>query len=271
MKEAKILGELLPSHPDLIPIIEAIRNKYGLEEVPLDGDPIEEIFLHDKPVALKGFRQDIKKHLLRKMDFLSPDFVLQYKLSKFIVEIKEIKGVSILPKSWKEQIQNLVNSIKNFFKPLYQILDANVDAVVDMLYIYILTGETREAPSDWFGKVITMKNSSGNAIIIAMASQAADPEFIVKEFQAEYKKTFGEYRPKVTKTLADTSYYLQLRMRRKPWNFIVEEYIRIEKPKLPKRRTSQKYIDAVYAIEQKLKKRIQRTKKILEVILEDKK
>jgi hypothetical protein len=41
MKEAQFLGSLLPSHPNLIPIIQAIREKYNLPEISPDDDPIQ--------------------------------------------------------------------------------------------------------------------------------------------------------------------------------------------------------------------------------------
>lgn len=271
MKEATILGDLLPSHPDLVPIIEAIRAKYGLVEVPLDGDPIEEIFLNDEPVRFEEFRNDIKAHLLENLDFLPPDFIKQYKASKSLAELKTVKNTALLPKYWKEQIKAIVDLMKNFTKPIYQLLDAHIDSIADMLYVYILTGETREAPSDWFGKVATIKNPSGDAIVFAMASQAADPEVVVNEFRAEYRKNFGEYRPKITKTAVDTAYYLQLKKNNKPWNYIVEQYILLSGFDLPKDRTSKRYGETYRMYEQRLKKRMQRTEKILDVILGDKK
>lgn len=47
MKEAKILGELLPSHPDLLPIVNSVREKYRLKPVCPDDEPIEEIYLEE--------------------------------------------------------------------------------------------------------------------------------------------------------------------------------------------------------------------------------
>ena len=41
MKESQLLGTLLPSQPDLIPIIQAIREKYNLSEINPDDDPIQ--------------------------------------------------------------------------------------------------------------------------------------------------------------------------------------------------------------------------------------
>ena len=37
MKESQLLGTLLPSLPDFIPIIQAIREKYNLPEISPDG------------------------------------------------------------------------------------------------------------------------------------------------------------------------------------------------------------------------------------------
>lgn len=52
MQENKLLGTLLPSHPDLIPIIREVRQKYKLPEISLDAEPIEEIYLEDEIIPL---------------------------------------------------------------------------------------------------------------------------------------------------------------------------------------------------------------------------
>jgi hypothetical protein len=38
MNEAELLGELFPSHPDIIPIIQNIREKYEIPEVSPEDD-----------------------------------------------------------------------------------------------------------------------------------------------------------------------------------------------------------------------------------------
>jgi hypothetical protein len=38
MKETKLLGKLLPSHPDILPILVEIREKYHIPEIsPIDN------------------------------------------------------------------------------------------------------------------------------------------------------------------------------------------------------------------------------------------
>jgi hypothetical protein len=269
-KEAQILGDLLPSHPDILPIIEAIREKYNLPEITDPEDSIQEVFLNDEPVTFEEFRREIKSRLLENLDFLPPDIVKQYKASKSISEMGELQDIALLPNSWKSQIEAFVNLLKGITKPIYQLLDAQLDNIVNMIYVYLLTGETLDAPSDWFSKVATIE-SSENKIIFAMASQASDPEAVVAQFRAEYKKAFGAYRPKITKTAVTTAYYLQLRKAKKPWNFIVEEYIKRSNVYMPKDRSSKRYAEVWRKNAQLLKKRMQRTEKILDELVRDKK
>lgn len=57
-KESQLLGTLMPTHPDLFPIVQQMRTKYKLPEISPDDDPITEIFLNGEPVALEDFRRN---------------------------------------------------------------------------------------------------------------------------------------------------------------------------------------------------------------------
>jgi hypothetical protein len=82
MKETQLLGTLLPSHPDFIPILQAIREKYNLPEISPDDDPITEIYLGDESIPLEEFRQDIENRIQENITSLSPDTTKFYKSSK---------------------------------------------------------------------------------------------------------------------------------------------------------------------------------------------
>jgi hypothetical protein len=56
MKESKFLGTLLPSHPDLQPVIQHLGEKYLLREVFPDEEPITTIYLGDEFISLEDFR-----------------------------------------------------------------------------------------------------------------------------------------------------------------------------------------------------------------------
>ena len=56
MKQSELLGKLMPGHPDLLPIIENIREKYQLPEVIRIYDIMTEIIRHMiiSAIHLKG-------------------------------------------------------------------------------------------------------------------------------------------------------------------------------------------------------------------------
>ena len=245
MKESKFLGSLLPSHPDLIPIIDTIREKYRLPEVSPDDEPIREIYLDGNVIPLEEFRQEIETEIRKDLVFLSSDVAKMYTSSKAFInapDIQETKDIELLPENWQTPMIQLINGIKGFAKPIVQVFDLQINAVADMLYIFLLTGETQEVPNEWFGKVITI-TSMDEKIIFAAAGQMSNPDVIVQQFREEYKKTFGAYHPKITKTHTSTAYYLRLQKAGKPWKYIVEEYIRLNKLSLPRDQSSKRYFD----------------------------
>jgi hypothetical protein len=270
MKEPEFLGNLLPSSPDFLPIILAIRDKYKLPEISPDDDPIKEIYLGDEVIPLEEFHRDIENQIRENLGFMPPDTAKLYKSAKLITETKEISGFELLPSDLKSLFGSLILAMKNMMQPVVQILDNQIDYVVDMLYIFLLTGETEEAPNDWFGSVTTV-TMGGEPMILAMANEITNLDQFIQQIREAHKKSFGVNHPKITDKVVSTAYYLRLKREKKPWNYIVEEYIRRNVARIPKNRNSERYIYIRHTCEQKLKKRMQRTEKILELIIRDKK
>lgn len=52
MKESDLLGKLMPGHPDVLPIIENIREKYQIPEFRPEDEDITELLLTNQEVAL---------------------------------------------------------------------------------------------------------------------------------------------------------------------------------------------------------------------------
>lgn len=270
MKENEFLGTLLPSHPDLIPIIEAVREKYNLPEISPDDDPITEIYLGDDIIPLEEFRQEIKNRILENLAFMPPEIAKQYKSLKALIETQTLQEFELLSDELKSKMYLLLNAMKDIVKPSLSGLDAFIDNVVNMLYIYLLTGETEEAPSNWFSMVTTL-TMSGEPVVFAMANQAANLDLVIQQFREEHKKNFGTYRPKITKKVLNTAYYVQLKKAGKSFDTLFGEYVRQNKNKFPRDTSSKRYVDALRLQKQNLKKRIQRTEAILDVIFRDKK
>ena len=270
MRVSKFLGALLPTHPDFLPIIQELREKYQLAEISPDDDPIEEVCLGNEIIPLKEFRRDIENLVRENLGFMPPDTKKLYVSAKILSAMTEFKELEILTAETKIAMEAFIKFIKGMMQPIVQLLDVQIDSVVNMLYIYLLTGETEEAPSDWFGKVVTLP-ISGEPIIMAMANQVTNLDVLFEQIRKEHKNNFGANRPKITDTVVSTGYYMQLQRAKKPWSYIVEEFIKKEKVSLPRDRNSERYKYIRHKCEQALRKRLQRSEKILDIILVDKK
>lgn len=271
MKEAKFLGDLLPSHPDLVPIIEATREKYNLPEIGPDDDPIEEIYHGDEIISLEEFRREMRNRVLEILDVIFPEnFVKQYLSTQKAVKADYKKDLAIFPQELQLPMEGFFEQIKQSAQMIYQLLDAQIDSMANMLYIFLLTGETQSIPEDWFGKVVTAP-IAGEQTIIAIAGELTNLDLMFQQIRDIHKKTFGVQRVKFTNTIVGTAYYLQLKRNKKPWNFIVEEYIRRNKFSMPRDGNSARYSQIWNKHAQRLKKRLQRTETIMDVIIRDKK
>lgn len=270
MNEQKFFGALLASSPDFVPIIEAMREKYKLPEVSPQGEVIEEIYLEDRIVPLIEFHQEIKNRLRENLSFLPEKYIQQYNGAKLLSQSELPKELDLLPDEYKQAMESIFVFTQKIAKPIFQGLENMIDQVANMIYEYLLNGEMGEVPLDW-AMIVTNISNNDETLILVMANQLADPQEVIRKFRNEYNKAFGLHRPTVTITVANTGYYLQLQKLNTPWKRIVEEYIRLEDVIITKNTSSQKYRDTYRLCEQTLRKRMQRSKNILEIILEDKK
>jgi len=272
MKESQFLGTLLPSHPDLQPLIQHLREKYNLHEVFPDEEPITKIFLGDKEIPLPEFRQEIKSLVDELPDFMPPEIAKPLSAARNLVKPKSANKheFRFVPKKTRLALMDLFKAIRNLAEFLVDIFDQFNSNVADMLYIYILTGETQEVPQDWFSKVMT-GSAVGEPVVIAMASQVANQEAVIEQFRQELRKTFGAQHPKTTTITVSTAYFMHLQREHKKWDFILEEFIRLNHFPLPRDRNSKRYAETVQGYDRLLRKRIQRSESVLNVLLKDKK
>jgi hypothetical protein len=271
MKEQKFIGTLMPSHPDFQPIIQAMREKYKLHEPDPEGEPIREIYFGDDIIPLKDFHQEIRKLVDNTTCFLPEGLANVYLQTKDFVDkpIADNPELCSIPDNLKPSISALYVLAQSVIRPIIKIIDIHYGTITDMLYIYLLTGETEEIPADWISKVATV-SIFGEPMVMAIANQISDPEVTVQQFRAQYKKTFGKHLPKVTKASVSTAYYLRLHRLGKPWDEILYQFIRNNKFRLPRDKNSPRYFEVLRKYDQRLRKRIQRSETILEILVEDK-
>jgi len=60
MQETELISSLLPSHPDILPILQNIRDKYKIPEISPEDDGITEILLADGQIDWDAVRQEIE-------------------------------------------------------------------------------------------------------------------------------------------------------------------------------------------------------------------
>jgi len=270
VKESKLLGSLIPSHPDFAPIIQEIKEKYQLPEISPDDEPIKEIFLGDEIVSREDFLVEIKSMVEKNANHLPSNVASLYERSKkYLGKPLKTQGFEkYLPDDFKKSINDLYKVTQDIMGFLVKLLDGHFQNIAGMLYVYILTGETEEVPTDWISKVETI-TMNDEKMVLVLASQVANPDVVVQQFREQYKKTFGIYRPKLTNLGVSTAYYIRLKRLHKPWDYIVEEFIKRNNLSLPRDRSSVKYAKAYQTYESRLRKRMQRYEEIYDVLFRD--
>ncbi len=266
-EEAELLGALLPSSPDYAPIIQAVREKYNLPEISPDDDPITEVYLGDEIVPIEEFRQDIRNRILENLEkIMSKSFFEKYQSTKKIVDADYQSELAKYTDEQKLEIEPIFEYAKKSSQATFQILDIQIENIVNMICLYLFTGETQSAPDEWFSQVMATTNS-GESTIIALVGELTNLDLMFKEIRALHRKTFGPKRVKLTAKTAGAGYYMQLRRLGKKWDFIVEEYIKRNKFSLPSDKTSKRYNEILQKHSKTLRKRIERSEKILSLLV----
>lgn len=269
MKESELLGKLMPGHPDILPIIQKIREKYQIPEVRPEDD-IDEILLTRDDIDWEAVRQDIETQVQSVQLF-------EDQAATYIQGIRKLQTVSLdfpelenCPEEVKEQLKKLFSALINFFTPMLALIDERAyKPLTEMVFEYLLTGKTRDVPEDWFAKVFTM-TVLGNTSVVAMAGEAADPKVIAEQFKAEFTKTFGSNRPKITETYLDTAEYLAMKLQGNSYKRLVERYEEKYPDQFPKNKSSKSYRETIKKQTAMMKKRIQRLQDVLGTLGRDK-
>ncbi len=70
-----------------------------------------------------------------------------------------------------------------------QMLDSQTyKPLTEIIYEYLLTGKTSDAPKEWFGKVATV-NLLGKPAVIAIAAEGSNIKDLAEQFKGELHKS----------------------------------------------------------------------------------
>ena len=108
-------------------------------------------------------------------------------------------------------------------------------------------------------------------MILAMISEITNLDWMFQQIRALHKKTFGARQVKVTEKTASTAYYLQLLKRKKDKDFILDEFIRLNKLSMPKKKDTLRYAQVRNKYWQRLRKRMKKAETILNASVREKK
>lgn len=271
MSQSKLFTSLLPSHPDLLPILQEIREKYAIPEIGPEDEGIHELLLSDSDLNLEEIQKEIYQKVREIPDLFPAGFIniLQHYETrtedKFIVP-----GLDCLPEDSRIQVEAALQLMYQSLIPVMESISKYYDDLTLSIFEFLFTGEAREIPSDWLGeaKVISFM---GQPMVMAMAGEFSNPKEIMDKFRFEYTKTFGKDRPKFTDGQLNTAEYLAMKMAGKSIADIADIYIMRHPSQFPKDFRSKEYREAKRKLEERLKKRMQRLENDFYKLLGDKK
>jgi len=224
MREENFFGKLLPSHPDLLPSLQRIREKYNIPEIAPGDETLAEILGAENEIDLEAFRQDIETELRKIPELLPKGADIIYK----ILQDKEENNLNFpeldeLSEEIRANVNALMMLLVSIIEPYRFAIDGLFTTLADNLLDFLLTGEAQELPENWFQAAYTM-NMMGEPVVVALCNRAADPKNVAQLFKAEYTKTFGSDRPKLTDGHMNTAEYLRMKWEGKSISYLVDIY-----------------------------------------------
>ena len=207
MKEFELFGHLLPSHPDIFPILQKVREKYQIPEIRPEDDGFIETLLTEYEIDWHEVRQEIEQEL-KASDAWIPEGIRKiYKGAKtYDDDLLDFPELAPLPEETRNQVIAAMKILYRLSVQAVPSIDAFYKATADLLFEYLITGRAREAPQDWFGKVFTMPSFEFPSVV-AMAI-AYYTKVIAEQFKAEFIKTFGRDRPRIRKLSTDCRIFI---------------------------------------------------------------
>ena len=222
LKEAQLFGKLLPTHPEILPILEGIREKYQLPEISPQDDSLKKLVQYELELDWDAIHAEILEKV-KETNFLSE------KAKKAYNSYHKMKSLGLvdpeldkLSDEFRKNLDALLDLFLKQYEPIITSFDVFFQKITSNSIVYLLTGEAIEVPEDWFARVDVM-DFLGEKIIIAMSNQSANPDEVAEMFKKKYVHTFGKSRPKITTKHVEAADYLRMRWEGKSIAYLLEE------------------------------------------------
>lgn len=222
MKEVQLFGKLLPTHPDILPILDEIREKYKIKDIKPDDDSLKELLKFGLDIDWDAIHAEILKQV-KETDLL-PE-----KAKKAYDAFSKIKTVGLVDpeldklfEEFKNGLDFLIDLFLKQYEPIFASFDEVFQKIAGNCIVYLLTGEAIEIPEDWLARVDVM-DFLGEKILFSMSNKAANPDEVAEMLKKKYVHTFGKGRPKITEEHIEAADYLRMRWEGKSIAYLLEE------------------------------------------------
>jgi hypothetical protein len=262
---SELLGKLLPGHPDIFPIIQNIREKYGIPEIRPEDD-IAEILLMRDDIHWDAVKKDIDEQV-RNIPFFTDTEQAYFQTIKTIQSFQYDGGeFAALSPKMQQSVKQLISVLMQPHALAVSVIEEKTyTPVAEMILEYLMTGKTRDVPEEWFGKVF-VSNMFGDKVVIAIAGEATNPNHVAEQLKSEMNKTFGEYKLDVTDTYLETAEFLMMELQGDSLERRVERYEEKYPNEFPPDKDSEEYKIFKRKIRGNMKKQLYRLKKFLKRI-----
>ncbi|MBT3187900.1 MAG: hypothetical protein HN736_09070 [Anaerolineae bacterium] len=261
------LGKLTPAHPDILPILEEIREKYQIPEISSTDNEMQILLRHELEFDWKAIHAEIQNKLKDLPDFIPEGTKKIYDEVKTYPEKKDVKDPDLekVSEKFRDNFYVLMDMLYEILLPTIEALDNVIHIIADLCVEYLITGEAREIPEDWF-VAINVINSFGEKTLVMQVNELADPDEAAELFKKKFRKTFGKQKRKLTEQHVKTADYLRMKWEGKPYLYILEE-MELRDPEEYENLTNKRHPQTLRKKNDALRQRFHRMNKVLDETL----
>ena len=143
MKEARLFGKLLPTHPDILPVLEEIRENYNIKDIKPEDDSLKELLEFGLDIDWDAVHAEILERL-KESDLLpekAKDAYNSYHKVKTIGLVDP--ELDKLSEEFKNGLIFLIDLLLKQYEPIFASFDAVFQKIAGNCIVAVGTTTTR--------------------------------------------------------------------------------------------------------------------------------
>lgn len=262
MDIAGFLSTILPTHPDILPILNDLRAKYDIPK----AEPGEDLLpiLIAEGLDLESVRADLVHAIRGLSSILPPELASTQALPHIDPSLPLVDLTREHPSLTVSQL--LAAALFGLFAtPIIQRFQSDI---ADAALQYLLTGDSTTEFGHWFGGVFTTTIFEGT-MIVAMASPLTDLPQLIQEFRRQYRSAFPASATDKTRLTRASAENLRMKLDGYKIGDVANLYIARHPSEFPRNRRPYEFRAAKKTLHERIKKQIQRADDALQARLGD--